>query len=183
MKLILGFVGQIASGKGSACDHIVKKYQAGYYRFSTPLFDIVNRLHLPADRDHLQQTSQMLRETFGQDILAQVLTSDVKTDRAAIICVDGIRRPQDIELLQPLDGFVLIHIFADIKTRYQRLVQRSEKTDDKDKTFNQFLADHEKEAEKLIAVVSEKADIQLDNNGTISDLQTALDNLIKKYQK
>jgi len=183
MKLILGFTGQIASGKGTACDYLIKKYHAGYHRFSTPLFDILNRIYLPTDRDHLQKTSSMLRETFGQETLAKILSRDVENDKHEIICIDGIRRPQDIQELKQFDGFVLIHIFADMKKRFNRITKRNEKVDDQNKTFEEFKQDHQKEAELLIQTVGENADVQIDNNGEIDNLHLALDKIISEYKQ
>ncbi len=43
-KIILGFAGEIASGKGTAAKYLVGRHEAATYRFSTMLRDIVERL-------------------------------------------------------------------------------------------------------------------------------------------
>jgi len=97
-KIIIGFVGEIASGKDTAVMYLVKKYHASQYKFSGILRDILNRLYLELSRENLQKISQVLRENFSQDILSKVIASDVQADNNAIVIVNGIRRASDIVL-------------------------------------------------------------------------------------
>ena len=181
-KIIFGFVGEIASGKGTACDYLINKYQAGYHRYSTIMRDVAKRLYLEENRDNLQKLSKVLRENFSQDIFAKVIAKDVQNDSHSFICLDGIRRPEDIEYVKKIDNFVLINVHADMKTRYERLINRTENTDDKQKTFEQFQTDHEYETEKTIRIIAAKADEKIDNNGSRKDLEHQIDNLVEKYK-
>ncbi|MFZ5364899.1 MAG: AAA family ATPase [Patescibacteria group bacterium] len=181
-KIIFGFVGEIASGKGTACDYLINKYGAGNHRYSTILRDVLDRLYLEQTRENLQSISTLLRQKFGQDLFAKVIAEEVEDDNAPIICVDGIRRPEDIIYLKNIPNFVLINIFADMDTRYKRIVDRSENTDDQVKTFKDFKKDHEKETEKTIAVIAAAATEVIDNNGTHDDLYSRLDQLVEKYE-
>lgn len=179
-KIILGFVGEIASGKGTACDYIVKSYNAGYHKFSTILRNILDRLHKEHTRKNLQNLSTALRQALGEDLLADVITKDVAVDKAAIVCVDGIRRPTDIDHLQKMPNFFLIHVTADEKTRFNRLTKRTENKGDTNKTFEEFLQDQKAESEQLILEVAKEADYVIDNNGDFTDLQKQLDDMLKK---
>src|SRR3989339_548422 len=158
-KIIIGFVGEIASGKDTAVMYLVKKYHASQ-----------------------QKISQVLRENFSQDILSKVIASDVQADNNAIVIVNGIRRASDIVYLRELPNFHIIHITADMRTRYERLVQRGENSDDKTKTFEQFQKDHKAEAELEIATIAKRASHMIDNNGNFEDLHTQLDALVEKVQ-
>jgi len=182
-KIIFGFVGEIASGKGTSCDYLMNNYNAGYHRYSTILRDIADRLFLDQSRENLQDLSTILREKFGQDLFAKVIAKEVEKNPAKIVCVDGIRRPDDIVHLKKLPGFILINIFADMDKRYQRIVERAENVDDTVKTFEQFKADHENENEKTIALVAEAAKKKIDNNGSFDQLYAQLDELVDKYTK
>lgn len=182
MKTILGFIGQIASGKGAAANYLKEKYQSNTHRFSTSLTDILNRLYLPNSRENYQKLSQILRENFGQDTLAKIIAEDVKKDNQELIIVDGVRRPADVKYLKELDGFILVHIFADIDKRYQRITARTEKTDDQQKTFEEFKADHLKESEIQIEEIAKEASEQINNNGSLEDLYKQLDKLIAKFK-
>ena len=182
-KIILGFVGEMASGKGTACDYLIEEHQAGYHRFSTILRDILDRLYIKHSRKNLQQLSTALRQSLGENILAEVMAKQVEADPADIVCVDGIRRPADIEHLNELDNFYLIHISADERTRYERITQRQENPDDQSKTFEQFQKEQQQESERKIADVAAQADIKIDNNGTLQELHQQIEKLLSDLQK
>lgn len=179
MKKIYGFVGHIASGKGVACDYVREKYGAGYHRYSSILRDLVRRLYLPEDRDHLIRISEIVRKEFGEDTLARVIKEDVERDPHDIVCVDGIRRLADIAELRKLPGFTLVYIDVAPKLRYERLVQRSENVDDKNKTFEQFLLDEQRPTELSIDEVAREAHVTLNNDGSLDDFREAIDKLVR----
>ncbi|MCF6276896.1 MAG: AAA family ATPase [Candidatus Magasanikbacteria bacterium] len=180
-KIILGFTGFIASGKGTAAEYLKEKYNAPSYRFSTMLRDILDRIYVEKNRDNLIKTSEFIRSTFGEDVMAKTLGKDVENDSSNTIVVDGIRRMADIEYLTKMSGFVLIHIDANPKIRYERLVKRSENTDDQSKTYEDFLADHERSTEISIREVAKQAMEKIENSGNFEELNKQIDNIIKKY--
>ena len=181
-KLVIGFVGLIASGKGTATDYLKINYGAAAYRFSTILRDLCSRLYLEHSRDNMQTMSTAIRAYFGEDRLSRVMAEDVKNNPNRIVCIDGVRRPGDVRNLREIPGFILVNIFADMDKRYERIIKRGENTDDAKKTFEEFKKDHEKEAELQIADIAKEANEVIDNNGTIEDLQRQIDALIKKYE-
>jgi dephospho-CoA kinase len=182
-KIILGFVGPLASGKEEAKKYLEKNYQAGTHRFSLLLRDILNRLYLPITRENMQNLSLDLRNRFGGDILARVIAMDVKNDDHEIIVVDGVRRMDDIVKLKDVPGFYLVAIDAEAKIRYDRLIKRGENADDNQKTFTEFLIDNQKEAEKEIPLVMAQAKYQIDNNGDFANLYRQIDKIIKETKK
>jgi dephospho-CoA kinase len=179
-KLIIGLVGSIASGKETAKKYICQKYDAKSYKFSSVLRDILKRLYLPVNRKNLQNISFDLRKRFGEDILAKTIAEDVKKDNSSIIVIDGARRLEDIRYLKPLPEFKLISITADIKIRYQRLLQRNENTDDKQKTFAEFQKDCNQEAEKEIPKVTAASDYRINNNHDFNRLYQQIEEIISK---
>lgn len=178
-KIILGLTGEIASGKGTVAKYLSEKHNANSHRFSTPLRDLLNRLYLEINRKNMQDISRVLREHFGQNLLARVITEDVKNDQNQVVIVDGIRRPADIEYLRELPEFKLVYITADPRIRYERLVKRGENEDDKNKTFEQFQKDHEAETELEIPIIGETADYKIDNSGNLDKLFAQIDKIIK----
>ena len=181
-KVILGFVGPIASGKGTVCQYLKEKQQASVYRFSTILRDILDRLYLEQSRDNMQNLSLDLRQRFGDDLLASVIAKDVGSDSASVIAVDGVRREPDIKYLKELPGFHLINITADQKVRYDRIVKRGENADDTQKTFAMFKEDEQKEAELQIKKVAKLAEFTINNNGTLDQLGQQVENILEKIQ-
>lgn len=182
-KVILGFTGLLASGKGTAAKYLEKKYGAANLRFSTILRDVVDRLYIPQSRDNLIKMSEALRDNFGEDLLAKVMAGDAAKSDQPIIVIEGIRREADIIHLSALPNFVLVEIFAEPRTRYERLIKRGENTDDTTKTYGEFLADHQRSTELSILDVIKKATERVDNNGTMEELHRRLDELVEKYSK
>ncbi len=179
-KIILGLVGPMASGKGTVKEYIVKKYKAEDCRFSTILRDLLKRLSLEINRKNMQDISTVLRGHFGEDLLAKVIANDVKAMKSDVVIVDGVRRMADIAYLKELPGFKLVAIDADPKIRYERMKSRNENPGDDQKTLEQFLADHKREADEEIPAVMKRADLTIDNSGSVEELKKQIDNILKK---
>jgi dephospho-CoA kinase len=180
-KIILGFAGEIAAGKGTCADYLKARFSAETFRFSTPLFDIARRFHLPADRDTLQRLSSSLRKEFGEDLLAKIMFEDARGATANLIVIDGVRRLEDVKYLRELPDFKLCYISAPMRARYERMVKRGEKADDATKTFEEFEKDHQREAERGITQLEAFAADVIDNSGSLPELHAALDAIVGKY--
>lgn len=181
-KLIIGLAGEPASGKSSATTYLMEHHHAGAHRFSTPLRDVVRRLHLTEDRKTIQKISTFLRKEFGEDLFSRVIAKDVVADTHNIIVVDGVRRPDDVKYLRDLPGFHLVYISTSLETRFSRLSTRGQNVDDLGKTFAEFKRDHEHESETQIRYLEPLADLVIDNNGTAKILQTELDNILVEHR-
>lgn len=181
-KIVLGFVGKLASGKAVCQQYISNKYEAGGARFSTSLRDVLNRLYLPISRENLQDLSLDLRNRFGSDILAKVITEDVKRAPNDIVVIDGVRRLDDIVSLKDLPNFYLISIDATPEIRYERMKKRNENAGDAEKSFADFLHDGEREAERQIPEVMSVARYQLNNDGDLPSLYAQIDKIIQEIQ-
>lgn len=180
-KLILGFTGEMASGKGTAAKYLVGRHKAPSYRFSTILRDVLKRLHVPEERETMQKLSTFLRKEFGEDLLAKVMFEDVKEQDVTLVVIDGVRRLEDVKYLRELPEFKLCYITAPMKTRHERLVVRGENADDATKTYEQFQKDHEAEPEREIVKLEAFAQEVIDNSGTLPDFYLQLDAIVKKY--
>ncbi|PWB39124.1 MAG: hypothetical protein C3F02_00695 [Parcubacteria group bacterium] len=178
-KKIIVLVGLLSSGKGTVAKYFVEKYGAQSFRFSTIMRDVLDRLYLEHSRENMSNLSTLLRERFGEDLFAKVMAADVAKSDAKIVVVDGARRQADVEHLKKIAGFKLVSIEADPKIRYERLTRRAENPDDKNKTWEQFLADHQLETEVNIPPLMKLADVVVDNNGSAEELYRQLDNLLK----
>ncbi|HPT08157.1 MAG TPA: AAA family ATPase [bacterium] len=179
-KIIIGLTGQIACGKGVIKQFLIKKYKAKDYRFSTILRDILIRLDIEQSRLNIQNLSTMLRKNFGEDTLAKAMAQDVKSNNHKFIVIDGIRRLADIKYLKDIENFFLVSVQADKKIRYKRVIERNENPGDDKKTYQQFLADDNRETEVEIPKTMKKANFKIDNNGTWEELWDQIHSLVKK---
>lgn len=178
-KKIIGLVGLMACGKGAAARYLVEKYGAGSHRFSTMLKYALDRFYLPVNRENYVKLSEIMRDAFGQDLMSKVIARDVENDPHDLIVIDGIRRVSDVTHLRALPGFVLVKIVTDPEIRYARLVARGEKVDDRTKTYEAFLADHQLPTELSILEIMNQADLTIDNNGSQEELFRQLDKIVE----
>lgn len=181
-KIIIGFAGEIACGKGTATKHIEEKYQASSYRFSTMLRDVLKRLYIEEKRENIARMSTILRQNFGEDLFAKVMAEDVQKDKNEIIVIDGVRRLSDIEYLKKIPEFKFVYVETDIHKCYERIIKRGENTDDNDKTFEKFVEEHKLESEIQIKDLKNYADFVIDNNEDFNHLHEQIDKIIESYK-
>lgn len=181
-KIILGFIGPLASGKGTLAKYLGEKYGCATYRFSSMLRDVLQRLYVEPTRANLQKVSQILRENFGQDLMSKVIAEDVKNDTTDLVVVDGVRRPTDITYLETNPAFHLVYITADPRWRWERLVKRNENPGDDKKTFTEFSKDEQAEAETHIEALGKQAPYTINNNGRFDELYAQLENILTKIK-
>lgn len=181
MKVVVGLVGKIASGKTTVAQHLIEEHGAKVLRLSDTLSDCLDRLNLEKTRSNYQTLSEILRNSFGQDVISKSVKRDIEDMDAEIIIIEGVRRPSDIECLKEMypESFFLINIEADAKLRYQRLSERNEKLDDSTKTWNDFLCDDNAESERAIGKIASTADFRIDNNDDTSYLYEKIKNIKK----
>lgn len=179
-KIVLGFVGDLAAGKGTVAKYLGEKYGVNAYRFSTMLRDILNRIYVDNTRQDLQKLSTFLRENYGQDVMSKVIAKDVENDPQNLVIVEGVRRPTDITYLQKNPNFHLIYLTADPKIRWERLVKRNENPGDDKKTYEEFLNDEQAEADKLIKELGKTAEYTINNDGTVEELYQQIEEIIAK---
>lgn len=176
---IIGLAGEMASGKSTAANHLIHKYNATSHKFSTPLRDTLDRFGLPQTRENLQILSTNLREIFGEDLFAKVLYEDTQKDQNEHIVVDGVRRLADIEYLRKIPEFKLVYIKADPKQRFGRLTNRTENKDDRGKSFEEFQHEQVQEAEAEIRELETHANVVIKNDGSIEELFAEVDKIME----
>lgn len=182
-RIVIGLTGQIACGKGVIKKHLMETYGASDYRFSTILRDLLKRLHLESTRENLMNISTILRDSFGDDLLAHAMAEDIKNDTQPFMVIDGIRRLADIKFLKTIPGFKLIRIVANEKLRHERVISRNENVGDDKKTFADFLKDQQQETEIQIPEVMTAADYEIVNEDTLAALDKEVDNIIDDIKK
>ena len=181
-KLILGLAGEMGSGKGTVAKYIIDKYQGNSHRFSTVLRNILDRLYLLQSRENMQELSTLLRQKFGEDILAKVMYQDVLLDKNEIITIDGVRRMADIKYLREIPHFKLIFIEADIEKRYERIHKRTENSNDQTISFEEFVEEQKQEAESQVRELKSQANYLINNNGSFESLYTQVDEIIYPFK-
>ena len=178
VKQIIGFTGEIAAGKTTSTRYLIEKHGGVGCRFSTPMRDVVARLYLAEKRENLQAVSLALRQSFGESFWSGVVAQDAQKIDAPLVAIDGIRRLADLEPFQNNPNFTLVYLKADLAKRFERITVRGENADDAGKTWAQFQAEQNWEAEREIRALEPRAQVVIDNNGSRAELDARLDQLI-----
>lgn len=179
-KLIIGLTSMPGAGKGTAAKYLETKYGATQFSFGGILADVLNRLALDKSRPNLQRLSTLLRQAFGEDVLAFAIEKDAVTADTDLVVIEGIRRPGDIVALEPLPYFKLIAVDVPPQLRFERMKQRGEKAGESDMTWEKFLVQESGEAELAIPTVMARATETIDNSGTLAEFQAKLDGLMAR---
>ncbi len=179
-KIILGLVGEMGAGKTTLTNYLKERYGAVSFRFSTMLRDVLQRLHIPEERATLQKLSTLLRQEFGDDLMSKVIAGDAKNSPEQFIITEGIRRPTDMTYLAELPGFHLVALTAESRTRFERITARGENPDDRTKTWKTFQNEARQEAEQEVSGLIQRAELLIDNNGSIENLYLQADALMQK---
>lgn len=182
-QIIIGIVGQFASGKGTVSKYLAKKYHAKVLKFSDVLTDILNRVGQDVIRANQSKVAESLRKDFGEDILSQVLMKNIVTSSKKIVVIDGFRKMGELNFFKGMDNFVLINVKADLKTRYRRIMNRGEKADEKKKSLKSFKNDHRLAADTDIVKVGKQANYTVNNFETKEKLYKQIDKIIKKINE
>ena len=181
MKLVIGLVGEIGGGKTAVSEHLKEKYSASQHRFSQILMDILDRLHLPHDRGLLQNLGHSLRESLGDDVIVKAFEEDLRNEDSDVIIVDGIRYWNEVELLRRFKPNILIYVTAPADVRYGRCKSRGEKGESSI-TFEEFTQNENRETERFVSEIGEKADHKLENTGTLEELLQKLDSIVSSIK-
>ncbi len=182
-KIILGTAGEIASGKDSVGDYLALKHGALKLRFSQPLRDILDRIHLDQDREHMAKLSLYLRKAFGEDVLSKVILTEAEESDREFVVVDGIRRFPDMVHMETDPNFYFCYIEATPEIRYERLTKRRQNVDDATKTAVQFEKDAKLETEIGIAELKDRAEFIINNDGTLEELYAQIDTMVEALRK
>lgn len=182
MKLVIGLCGRIGSGKTVVSDYLHKNYGASQRRFSQILMDILDRLYLPHEREYLQKLGSALRNSIGHDVIVNAFRRDIESDKNEIVVIDGIRYPNEVELLRRFENNILIYINAPAELRYRWCRIRGEKGES-GITFEEFIESENRETERMIDEIRKIADYRIDNTGTIEELYKRIEEIVKKRIK
>jgi len=182
-KIILAISGDLAAGKNEMTSYIKRKHSGYAYRSSEFLRDILQRMDLPETRENMQKLSTVVRKDFGEDIISHVAAYDLRKVKNKIIAINGVRRFSDLDCLRKYSRVNLIYIKSEFENRFERIKKRLENKDDKTKTLVNFKKDHKREAERQVISLQKKADYIVENNGTLKDFYSKIDEIIKVIDK
>lgn len=168
--MLIGLTGKNGSGKGEVAAFL-KDRGFIFYSLSDVIREEVKRQGLPVTREHLIRTGNHLRATYGASVMADRILERIDPDKNYVI--DSFRNPFEVETFRRRGNFVLLHISADVRVRFDRVHARARENDPK--TFEEFV--RLESAEEVDSVSNQQlsktaafADIEIENNGTLQEL-------------
>lgn len=179
-SVIFAIVGPIGNGKGTASSYLERRYNAEIFKFSTPLRKILEILGMEINRDAMQRISQILRESYHQDILSEIAIREIGRFDTRVSIIDGARRIADIQPFLELPNFVLVYVDANTRVRYDRIRTRAENAGDSEKTFEDFLSEEQVEAERNIKELEAYAKYVIRNDAEESDFTAQIDRIVRE---
>ncbi len=179
MKLVIGLVGEKGSGKQTFVNFIrlVQDYSIRQIRFSDILGQTLVLWDIPNTRENLQQLSIAMKDSFGQEALAHAAEFNIENETADIIILDGARRESEIEIIRKQTPNLLVYITANQNLRFERLKNRSEKVGETGLSHEQFMKEETVETETLIPQLGAKADVKIENNGSLEEFKKQVERL------
>ncbi|PID34770.1 MAG: hypothetical protein CR971_01540 [candidate division SR1 bacterium] len=180
---IIGLTGTNGAGKGTIVEYLKNK---GFVHYSVSGFlrNIIKEQGLPINRDSMGKVSDELRKKFGPGYLVEELYKLAEKNGKDCI-IESIRTLGEIESLHKQGNFSLWAIDADQKIRYERITLRGSEKDDV--SFEKFQEQEKSESANLEAHKKnlfgciKKADVLLNNNGTVEELHQQIDKLINLH--
>ena len=173
--MLVGLTGRNASGKST----LVEWFSAKGLR-SVSCSDSIRawlaEKGIESTREALIEGGRELRRQGGGGVLAEMLLEILSGEDAV---VDSIRTPAEVEALRERGDFFLIEVRADQGARWERMNQRGRAGDPVDKEV--FLRQEEAEASskdeagQALDATAEMADITIDNDGTLEELERKLE--------
>ena len=145
-KIVIGLLGTIGSGKGTAAKFLKKKYGFKIITMGNILRALARKLKLPSNRKSLQLLQKKYRIKYGGDYFINIAWQKINNSKHRRWIIDGIRTPEDTSVSKK-NGAKLILIDANPLLRFERMKKRGRKGFSK--TFEEFKEEEKREWKML----------------------------------
>ena len=181
-KIIVGLVGEAGSGKDTVADYLGEKHKAVLLRFADPLREALSLYINDFSREDLAWLSISLRKRFGNRVLSEAIRKRIEDVKEGIVVINGLRLMEDLEFMKGIPGATVVYVTLDSKSRWERMYNRGEKTDDA-VSYEDFLKMEKTETEEQIPLIGEKADIKVENIGAREELFAKIDKILDNLRR
>jgi dCMP deaminase len=177
--MIIGLTGKNGAGKTAVSDYL-KSRGFDYYSLSDEIRAEIRRRGLDITREVLIEVGNELREQSGPGVLAERILRNLANGQNYVI--DSIRNPQEVEALRQRSDFTLLAVEADQAMRFER--SRARAREGAAQTLQQFVEEEARElssenpANQQLNATRQKADLVVNNDGTLEELHRELDKLL-----
>ncbi|MDP2696054.1 MAG: hypothetical protein Q8O87_02260 [bacterium] len=181
MKALIALTSEQLGGKETAGKWLIELakqdgFTVSQHRFSDVLNDILALLDIDKTRSNLQQLAAALDDAFGKGTITKAVKARFENDNAVILIIDGVRWPSDEIMVRNITNSILIYITADQHLRWQRTRQRC-RSGEENKSLAEFCQDELARTEVDIPQIGSRADIKIENNGTLEEFDAKIESL------
>ena len=179
--MIISVIGTIGSGKDTVAKFFMKHYKFKKITMSDFLRQIEKHRKLKPTRANLRKLQYEIRQRYGEDILMDMLLSEIVERNLKNVVVAGLRTPQQIDFAKKKLNSKIMFVDAKPETRFVRLKKRARQGDPLD--YEKFL--HEDSVENAmfnLNIGKKKADFFLDNSKDQKFLEKQLKKIAKKLR-
>jgi len=183
-KKIIGISGAFGSGKSTVAEAL---QNFGFQKISLSSFleEELQKRDEPVTRKKLQDLGNAWREQLGNDILVQKALDYAKKNNWDEIVIEGFRNSAEIISLRSYKALI-VSVVANRDIRFARLkdLKRREALTEKlfEELDNRDLGIGEKESGLQTALCIAMADIFIENNGSLGELEVKVKELVNNYE-
>ena len=177
-RIVIGLLGTIGSGKGTAAKFLKKKYGFKIVTMGNMIRMLARKLKIPVSRKSLQDLQEKYRKRYGEDYFINLVWQKINASKHKRWIIDGIRNNADAFVSKKNDA-VLVFIDAKPEIRFERMKKRGRRGFSK--TLEEF-KEEEKREWKLFNFKKtiNYAQYKIDNSRGQKELFCNIDKLIKK---
>lgn len=180
-RIVIGLVGATGSGKDTVADYLEKKHNVQKMRFADPLKETLAIYFDKFSKEDQGWLAVQFRKRFGDDILSRALRKRIDNGEG-IIMINGVRFWEDFHFVKSYSNSYIFYIDVPQKIRWERTVNRGEKSDDK-MSFEKFQeTEGEMETEKYVPEMKEKADFVIKNEEDLNHLLAEVDRVMDEIK-
>lgn len=177
----------MASGKGVIAAYL-KEQGFAFESLSDRIREDMKARNIPLTRENLQNYGNYLRETYGNEVLAQ-RTADILSDSVGNVCIDSIRNPGELLFLKKSLGALIIGVDAPEDLRLVWYLERARARGEDTATEEDFyiaakrdLGQGEATSGQQVSACLELSDFVLNNTGSKEDLYEQMSELLGEIQ-
>ncbi len=182
--MIIGITGTLGAGKTTVAEYLVSQ---GFTYRSVRSFIIeeVHRRNIPVNRDTLVSVGNEIRAAHGGDYIIKTLIAEVTVSGSDVV-IESIRAIPEATLLLA-EGGVLVAVDADVKVRYERIIET--KSQVVPVSFQAFTEQEAREmhssdtAKQSIADVMALATFSVVNSGSEVELHQEIDRILSSSRE
>ena len=178
--MIIGVAGTFGAGKDTIADYLVQKKGFQHVSLSDIISEEAEKRNVDlTDRDAKRLFSDSLAVEWGRDVLAKIA---LKKKNQENIVLSSIRKAEEVDYLKDQPHFRLIFVDANIDHRHHRMVKRGRPDEvnlKKEDIEAKEALEMSGQGSQNIGYCKEKADILIDNSGTIEELYHQIDKILE----